>query len=200
MTSAISFQVGDALGRLRPVVPADAPLLSEWRFAASNWFLSEFPRDVSATESWIGALVENESRRLFMVEDQRSSPVGHMGLMKIYPAQKSAEIDNVVRGIQSSATRGMMSAALAAMMGWAQEAYSILRFKLQVFEDNPAIAFYEAAGFQTVGAATLLKRQVVGERATWVPSPVGERRLITMSVDYGEDRTNPSVRSDLSTT
>jgi RimJ/RimL family protein N-acetyltransferase len=178
---AICLPVGrPTIAWLRPIVPADAPLLTEWRNRFARAFLTEFIADDERTRRWLSDVVEpDDTRILFMVEDLDSRPVGHMGLAFIDWRRGRAEADAVVRGVD--APRGLFTQALDAMWHWARSALGLTTLGVRVRSDNDAIAFYDRAGFRELRRVPLRR-----DGTAWVEDPSlddPELEIVHMELD-----------------
>ena len=173
----MSIRVGGPVaGRLRPVatragqVPvADVRRLTEWRNRFVSSFLSEFVATEERTERWLVEVVgPDDTRVLFMLEDAEGRTVGYMGLAFIDWETGYAEADAVVRG--ADAPRGLVTRALAALWSWGREELGLSRLGVRVRSDNPAIAFYEKAGFRELRRVPLRGRRD-GDELHWAEDP-----------------------------
>lgn len=125
-------------------------LLNDWRKTNQKWFPSQFPVTIKRTRIWAKEQVMDKPDRIlyFIKENSEKTPIGHMGLYRFDYKKQSLEIDNVIRGIESDNTRGIMTDALNALIGWTKENIKPKKIFLTVFSDNAkAIALYKRAGF-----------------------------------------------------
>lgn len=176
---AFSLPIGRPVaGLLRPVVTrptglarADVDVLTAWRNRFAGAFLTEFEATAQRTERWlVDGVGPDDSRILFMVEDAEGRTVGHMGLAFIDWEAGSAEADAVVRG--GEAPPGLMTRALETMWRWGRSALGLTTLRVRVRSDNPALAFYEQAGFRETRRVPLRRVEVDGG-ARWEEHPAG---------------------------
>ena len=170
---------GPPAGLLRAVAtrrgtasPADVRALTDWRNRFVGSFLTEFEATEDRTERWLAETVgPDDTRILFMVEDDGGRTVGYIGLAFIDWATGAGEADAVVRG--ADAPRGLMTQALAALWCWGREELGLARLGVRVRSDNPALAFYEKAGFRE-RRRTALRREHDEDGVRWVEDPSGD--------------------------
>ncbi len=128
--------------------------LAKWRKQAARWFPTVFRVTLAGTRRWGKTLIASPGRILFIIEDLQMVRIGHIGLDKIDPVNRTAEIDNVVRGRGS--LPGIMSVALKQLEDWAGQNLGVNRFTLRVFADNRrAVNFYQKSGYAEVGRTGL---------------------------------------------
>lgn len=178
---AHSIVIADGEGLLVPVCELHADdrrliaTLSRWREQNSFAFPTRFPVSDEGTARWLRTGVLNvEDRMLFLVCDRHGRPVGHLGYAGALAGDRQMEIDNVVRGDKDTQP-GLMSAAMKALVAWAEEMFGPREIHLRVFEDNErAVAFYERLGFVRCGAIALRREEREGGVVAFVPAGAGE--------------------------
>jgi RimJ/RimL family protein N-acetyltransferase len=199
------IQMRKVIGRLEPLSWADAAgpeaasLLAKWRDKANPFFPSQFPVTLEGTQRWlVKGVLETPDRILFWVKSADGRPVGHVGLFRFDFDQKSAEVDNIVRG-EEGVLPGLMQAAIDAMLGWTFGALGLQTTTLRVMSDNArAIQLYRRLGFQEIGRVPL-KRETEGAVVHWIEQAAatgepGERSFVTMRLTKSEWRaTGPRV-------
>ncbi|MDQ6884300.1 MAG: GNAT family N-acetyltransferase [Candidatus Dormibacteraeota bacterium] len=142
--------------RLRPIQSADADiaerdveLITAWRNQHRGSFLTDFEATPARTRSWLTDVAGPDlSRILFMLEPERGTPFGHVGLCAIDPARRYGELDNIVRG--DGGPKGAMRLATDALLHWSRETLLLRHLAVRVMADNPALAFYLGIGFRAV--------------------------------------------------
>jgi RimJ/RimL family protein N-acetyltransferase len=193
------IQMRKVVGRLEPLSWADAarpetaPLLAKWRETANLFFPSQFPVTLEGTQRWlVKGVLETPGRILFWVKTADGRPVGHVGLFRFDFDQRSAEVDNIVRG-EEGVMPGLMQAAIDAMLGWTFAALGLQTTTLRVMSDNErAVKLYRRLGFQEIGRVPL-KREEEGAVVHWVEQAAptgepGERFFVTMRLTKSEWR------------
>lgn len=178
---------------LRPVdrAAADDPALvsalTEWRLRHRENFLSVFTPTARRTRRWLAqSVLDAPDRVLFLITDERGDSLGHIGLSRI--DGPSAEVDNVLRGVDTGSSR-LMHFSHVALARWACEALGVEELFLRVFADNArAVASYARVGFRPVRVEPLIAVQVEPGETRYEPCPEGttpnsERRLLTMVLD-----------------
>ena len=168
--TAIPVFVGDSrIGLLDPITMArldDADLIAQltaWRNRAKGAFFTQFEATPERTRTWLARQVlPDPTRRLFTISDSEG-PVGTIGY--IHLTRRSAELDNVLRGVRRGPP-GLMRAAETALVSWLFETFGLEQIESSVFEGNDAaIKLYEAIGFRVVRRVPLLLTERNGEIA-----------------------------------
>ena len=175
-----SVPLDDGAGYLLPVCELHASdqrlisLLSAWRAENSFAFPSQFPVTDEGTARWLRAnLLDVDDRLLFLVVDPFGREVGHLGFANAINDTREVEVDNVVRGARGSAP-GIMSAAMRALVRFAEETLQPESIFLRVFDDNThAIDFYRRLGFAD-GGLLPLRRHAEGDAVFYRPCDDGE--------------------------
>jgi perosamine synthetase len=155
--TARAIPLADGAGMLVPVCElhaADERLhgrLAQWRrenaFACSG-------RD-AAGDGWAAAwlraeVLDDPGRILFLVLDRFGHTVGHAGLAA--RDDLALEVTDVVRG-EKTVQPGLMSAAVAGLIAWAEDCFRPARIGVRVPENLHAVRFFERAGFRPAGRA-----------------------------------------------
>lgn len=176
----MSIPLADERGYLVPVArmhAEDAALvrkLADWRERNMSAYPTQFPVTVEGTTSWLKERVlAAEDRMLFLVLDRHGRVMGHLGLTNCLNDERSAEVDNVVRGVEGEEP-GIMSLAMKTLLGWTEEFLAPAEITLRVFADNShAISYYEKLGFVEEGRIPL-RKHVSGERIEYLPLEEGD--------------------------
>jgi len=176
---AMRLPVGDPIRAwLRPagLDAVDAARLVEWRNRFVTAFLTEFEATEERTVRWLTETVApDETRILFMLDLPGGETVGYLGLAFIDWEAGRGEADAVVRGTE--APGGLMTAALHTVLDWARGPLGLKELGVRVRSDNPALAFYEKAGFCEMQRVPLRVVESPGMMA-WVEDPtVAETKL-----------------------
>jgi RimJ/RimL family protein N-acetyltransferase len=135
-------------------------LLARWREIANPWFPRQFTVTENGTKKWAIEQLHRKSDRIlfFLYIKGENKPFAHLGLNRFNYQKKSAEIDNVVRGIYSNESKGAMKQAIKNLSKWAMKKFDLSNILLTVFSDNKkAIALYEHSGFHTISKKPLEK-------------------------------------------
>lgn len=142
-------------GFLRPItqdyritLPDCGKLLSAWRNENPSMSAEEFRATEAGTEKWLDKLVlDREDRILFLILGLKGEKIGHMGYSSFQYAQKSCEIDAVLRG-DKTAFPGIMTFSLRSLIEWGLRDLKLENITLRVFSDNiHAIQFYKRNDF-----------------------------------------------------
>jgi perosamine synthetase len=174
--AARSVPLAGGAGMLVPVCELHAQderlirTLARWREESAFAFPTQFPVTHAGTATWLRrGLLDVPDRILFLVQDRFGHTVGHLGFASAFSADRSLEVDNVVRGEQG-AQPGLMGAALEGLLAWGEDCFRPARIHLRVFADNAhAIGFYRRLGFRD-GDRTPLRRELDGETVRYVPA------------------------------
>lgn len=150
----VGIAVGTPIvGVLRPIAASsddiassDVTTLTVARNRYVHSFLTEFEATDNQTRNWlINTVGPNDSKLLFMCDDATGKPIGYMGLDYIDWHRGTGEADSVVRSAAS--TPGFMTLSLRTLMRWAETQLGLDQLSVRVRSDNPALGFYENAGF-----------------------------------------------------
>ena len=120
--------------------------LVKWRNENMRFFLTRFKASEDRTYNWLKDIVlTSDDRILFVIFENEQKAVGNIGLCNI--TEKSAEIDNVLKG-EKTEKNGFMFFAQIALIKWAISNLKIDDIYLNVISDNDnAIRFYSKLGF-----------------------------------------------------
>lgn len=123
--------------------------MTRWRNENVSAYPTQFTATLDSTRAWFkNGLIEKNGRILFLIVTDSGKAIGHIGFNSCINPEQSFEIDNVVRG-DTSAPKGIMSAALTALLSWARTTLPVSKFLLRVMEDNEhAIDFYRKNEFK----------------------------------------------------
>lgn len=130
---------------LKTISGDDQDLLRRWRNRHRHAF---FHRQVLTAEDqarWFRGYLERPDDFMFMVR-VGPEPVGCMGIRL---TTRGWDVYNVIRGVESPATKGCMRQALSMMLKFAVGERMLPVYAL-VIEGNPAVAWYERNGFRIV--------------------------------------------------
>jgi len=145
-------------------------LLSRFRDRANRWFPAQFRVTDERTHTWVREqLLEKKDRILFLLFLRgQKKPFGHMGLNRFNYKAKTAEIDNVIRGVDSQKSKGCMYESLKLLIQWAFRTFSLSSLQLTVFSDNDkALRLYKKIGFIEKKRSPLYK-MVRDSEISWV--------------------------------
>ncbi len=121
-------------------------LLARWRKTHERWFPSIFPVTEERTRSWLKERVLDVGDRILFLIRVDDRYIGHVGLFRYDPNQRSIDLDNIVRGEEGR--KGIMQASLETLMEWVKHVLSIRVFTLQTTSDNSkALMLYYRLGF-----------------------------------------------------
>lgn len=163
------------VGFLRPVtadfaetIPKCVELLDRWREDNPTLSPSRFPITHERTQKWISnAIINNDKRILFMIQNLEGIYVGHIGFTNISPEKRSAEVDMVVRG-EKNLNPGLMGLALKSLICWGKADLDLEYIDLVVLPHNEhGIAFYQRCGFEKDGIVPLIKVEADNE-ISWI--------------------------------
>jgi len=126
-----------------------ARLITDWRNAHREKFMTSFEATTERTLAWIqSGLIEREDRILFMVETHKGTPVGHLGLTAIDLETGACELDYGCRG-RRDLLPGVFALAYGGLTAWALDTLGSAFVIGRVFEDNPKpIELLQLHGFE----------------------------------------------------
>ena len=170
---------------LKPVTWSDAEqpdavrMLAEWRKTANPFFPAQFPVTEDGTHRWLlHSTLEVADRLLLWAVSTEGRRIGHLGLFRFDFAERTVELDNVVRGVEGVAP-GLMQAAVDSLLAWTFETLATEAVYLRVLSDNDrAMRLYQRAGFQETMRMPLVREQE-GEVVRWVEAKPDHRRPVT---------------------
>lgn len=163
------------IGQLRPLTidfktttVGCVELLSRWREENPELSMAKFQVTCSGTEKWIrNSIINNEGRILFIIQNIDNMYIGHIGLNNFRYAQRTVEIDAVVRG-EKNISPGLMEYAVRSLIYWGQCELGMEHFDLVVLPNNKhAIQFYQRCGFREDGIVPLMNIVSNGENK-WI--------------------------------
>jgi RimJ/RimL family protein N-acetyltransferase len=170
----IEFE-GKRLGRLRPVTvdclnnSVEIEKMARWRQNNQEFFTTQFSVSVERTKKWLEeAILQSDSRILFMVENEEHIPIGHVGLCEMDDKNKCCFFDNILRG-DTEHFKGGMQLACSVLLDWCFRVLNMETVYLQVLsENNRAIHLYKKLGFQEIQLMPLMDQTKDGV-THWVP-------------------------------
>ena len=149
------YDKNNLVGFLRPVTfhyklttPEYISLFSQWRRDNPIGFATIFEITDQRTEFWLdNILLKRDDRILFVICSLKGEPLGHLGYSSFNFKERSCEIDNVVRGVETG-YKGIMSFAMMSILLWGKQMLKLDNIFLRVLADNShAIKFYERISF-----------------------------------------------------
>ncbi len=148
--------------------------LTAWRNANVVAYPTQFVATVESTRAWMkDRLLAVNDRMLFLVVTTSGQMVGHIGFNGCFNDLQQFEIDNVVRGV-SCIAKGLMAAAMEALIQWARKQLPVNGFFLRVMDDNAhAVAFYQKNGFVNTRKIPLID-EVRGDTRIWHETEDGQ--------------------------
>lgn len=170
---------------LKPVTWNDAErpeavrTLAEWRKKANSFFPAQFPVTKEGTHRWLmHSTLEVPDRLLLWAVSAEGRRTGHLGLFRFDFAERTVELDNVVRGVEGAAP-GLMQAAVDSLLTWTFETLAVEAVYLRVLSDNDrALRLYQRCGFQETMRMPLVREQE-GEVVRWVEAKPDHRQPVT---------------------
>jgi len=160
----------------------DVTCLTNWRNRFVKSFLTEFVAREEGTEIWLAETVfTDNSKILFMIENEKEERIGYMGLAYIDWDKCYGEGDAIVRA--QNAPKGLMSASLATLLNWANKRLGLGDIGLRVLSDNPALMFYKKLGFDEIKRIPL-KANIMNDMVSWVEddSLLSSRRYLVYHI------------------
>lgn len=170
---------------LKPLTWSDAEqpeavhILADWRKKANPFFPAQFPVTEEGTHRWlVHSTLEVPDRLLLWAVSTDGRRIGHLGLFRFDFAERTVELDNVVRGVEG-VVPGLMQAAVDSLLNWTFETLAAEAVYLRVLSDNDrALRLYQRCGFQETMRMPLVREQE-GEVVRWVEAKPDHRRPVT---------------------
>jgi len=135
--------------------------MGKWRDAHQYSYPSRFEVTNAGTAKWLkSAVIENENRLLFLMQDPSGKYLGHIGLLKL--DETRCEIDNVLRG--ETEVPGIVSSALRELERFASEELGLESLELRVLASNShAVDFYLRNSYREIRRIGLANIGAAGE-------------------------------------
>jgi len=171
---------GKLCAYLRPItadfkttLPECPMLLTKWREENPTISTGTFEPTVERTENWLSQyVIGRDDRLLFLIMCLNGGFLGHIGFSSFDFAEKSCEIDAVLRGVKNLLP-GLMTFSMHSLVYWGIRELHLEKILLKVFSDNrQAIRFYEKFGFCKVGEIPLVLVKASDEEK-WEIAPEG---------------------------
>jgi RimJ/RimL family protein N-acetyltransferase len=153
--AAPTWLVGSKV-RLRPIEPADVPMLQRWinTSPARNFIFTRLPMSLAQERDWAANAAVNPNTPVYIIQTSDGVDVGSAGL-EIEGARATL---GIAIHEERFWNRGLGTDAVGALVDGAFLTRPLVRIELTVFPDNQrAIRAYERAGFQREG---LLRRYI----------------------------------------
>jgi len=135
--------------------------MAAWRGASMSMFFAQFESTPAKTMGYLrGASVGQANRLLFVIVED-GQVVGHVGFSNA--EAKTAELDNVMRGIRSENPL-VMQLAINSLVDWGFGVLGLTSVTLKVSSINTrAMALYERCGFTVTSSVGLRRVERDGE-------------------------------------
>ena len=160
-------------------------LLTSWRQKFMRYFLTQFKATIARTSTWLEEIVlKEDSRILFLILDEKGRPIGNFGVCNIN--EKSAELDNLIRGEKGGDVRLVYFSELA-LINWLFCSFDLDNIYLHIFSNNRrTLSLHETVGFKTEEVYRITKK-ISDERVEYVvdreKGPLSdEPALVKMSI------------------
>lgn len=161
------------IGLLKPLTVETASnstiisLLTKWRAANMDSFLTRFQANDARTKKWVTEQVlEVENKIFFLIYDIENRLIGHAGVRSI--TEVNAELDNIMRGEKSVVSK-LVFYSLVGLMNWIYQELSVQRIYLNVISSNErAQTLYRALGFEQTNQFHLKKEKELDETRFFV--------------------------------
>ena len=135
--------------------------MGKWRDAHQYAYPSRFAVTDTGTAKWLkSAVIDNENRLLFLMQDPSGKYLGHIGFLKL--DETRCEIDNVLRG--ESEVPGIVNSALRELERFASEELGLESLELRVLASNShAVDFYLRNDYHEINRIGLANTGTAGE-------------------------------------
>jgi perosamine synthetase len=135
--------------------------MGKWRDAHQYAYPSRFAVTDTGTAKWLkSAVIDNENRLLFLMQDPSGKYLGHIGFLKL--DETRCEIDNVLRG--ESEVPGIVNSALRELERFASEELGLESLELRVLASNShAVDFYLRNDYHEINRIGLTNSGAAGE-------------------------------------
>ena len=110
----------------------------------------EVPATIEKTEQWANAIVQNSSRKDFVLRDREGKAIAFSGLVNIQQKHRTAELYIFIS--DQAKGKGVGSKLLECTLKYAQDELNLRKITLYVTEGNEAaVRFYKKFGFNEEG-------------------------------------------------
>ncbi|MBS0201240.1 MAG: GNAT family N-acetyltransferase [Proteobacteria bacterium] len=154
------------IGRLVPcgdwILHDDEKLtaICEWRQRSMRMYLTQFQSTVELTRKYFQNTLPDPTRIFFLIYDADQRFVGHIGVANMKSG--SAEIDNLMRGVEGGNTR-LVYHSEVAMLAWLFSDLGIENCEVKVLSYNwMAASLHEEVGFHVDHKSKLKKNESGG--------------------------------------
>ncbi len=137
-------------------------LMKNWRKNAMRMFFAQFESTFDSTLAYLKNFsIGLKDRILFIILDGKGNFIGHIGFSNI--GQKSAELDNLMRGVSGGAPRLIFNSELCALK-WCFENFNVEKIIAKVISYNwLVIELHKEVGFDIEEIKSLRKFEVDGQ-------------------------------------
>lgn len=139
---------------LRSIQASDLPILTQWNFdpKIAEHLPSRFPNSLEEQNKWYQNQLNNVSKKKLIIIDNNSSmPIGVLGFMDIDHVNKNCEI-GITIGESEFWGKGHSKEAIELGLNFLFNNWNFNIVYLTVFESNKrGISFFEKIGFQKDG-------------------------------------------------
>lgn len=123
--------------------------MTNWRAQFASNYFARFPPSTESMRAFLAKnKVESTDAILFIIEEENSRVLGHLGLKNVTP--HAGEVDSVIKNPESRLPR-VMECALDRLITWSQGELGVEELSLEVISHNErARSLYERLGFSVV--------------------------------------------------
>lgn len=144
-----SERLAGSLTALRPIEPADLPILQGWDNDPAIIELMGRKYEETAVEDWYQTIERNRTCRALAIETQEGRLIGELELAHLNWRKGTAEL-RICIGEKDCWGKGFGTDALSTAMRLAFDVYGLQAVYLRVFATNErAIRLYKQLGFRT---------------------------------------------------
>ncbi|MBQ0084195.1 MAG: GNAT family N-acetyltransferase [Clostridiales bacterium] len=150
-------------------------LMNKWRIENPQYSSSRFPISYERTYNWAkNALIEDELRILFFIQDNSFNNIGHIGISNFDFSRNIASIDSAMRGVKGVCP-GIMGQAIEKMKDILKNELSAETAKAWVSSDNErSLKYSESHGFVRDTLFPMRKLEKNGEISWETDMSLGE--------------------------
>lgn len=133
-------------------------LMSIWRQRTMRMFMTHFESSYEMTYGYLKNLaIAKDDRIFFIIYNNEDAPIGHVGIANL--TEKSAELDNLMRGVEGGEPR-LVYFAECALLNWCFKELENQTNDVSVLSYNwLAIGLHEEVGYMHIGKEHLFKEK-----------------------------------------
>jgi|SRR5690625_524075 len=140
--------------KARPIIMEDLAFLNKWKNDSDvfkNLGGGYKPISIDQQKTWMDNMIDmNGNAKRFIIETKNEDPIGMVGLYSINHINRNCEF-GIYIGEKKHYGKGFGTEATKLILDYAFNNLNLIKVKLLVNDENPAIRMYERLNFREVG-------------------------------------------------